>query len=172
MFEKKQSVNQDFKNSYSRIIRINTQFKLQCTHQYSAEDLNQFYQDYRKLIQSFNLIQCAVQEQIKMIRKRFKKKRHNQFYTGSPHRAMSSLLCTTCRESSTNSINCLHTINQQIPTPRRNQYPAKLIYCSPQANSYSQTSQFLLPVEIKTLQIDLLLPATSNQFQQKTQAYF
>jgi len=92
MFEKKQSVNQDFKNSYSRIIRINTQFMLQCTHQYSAEDLNQFYQDYRKLIQSFNLIQYAVQEQIKIIRKGFKKKRHNQFYTGSPLRATSSLL--------------------------------------------------------------------------------
>jgi len=26
----------------------NTEFKLQCTHQYSAEDLNQFYQDYQK----------------------------------------------------------------------------------------------------------------------------
>jgi len=130
MFEKKQSVNQDFINSYSWIIKINTQFKLHCTHQYTVEDLNQFYQDYQKLIQSFNLIQCAVQEQIKIIRKGFKKKRHNQFYTGSPHRAMSSLLCTTCKESSTNSINCSHTINQPIPTPRRNQYPAKLIYCS------------------------------------------
>jgi len=84
MFKKKQSVNQDFINSYSRIIRINTQFKLHCTHQYIVEVLNQFYQDYLKLNQSFNLIQCAVQEQIKMIRKRFKKKRHNQFYTGSP----------------------------------------------------------------------------------------
>jgi len=60
MFEKKQSVNQDFMNNYIRIIRINTQFKLHCTHQYTAEDLNQFYQDYQKLIQSFNLIQCAV----------------------------------------------------------------------------------------------------------------
>jgi len=161
MFEKNQSVNQDFKNNYSRIIRINTQFKLQCTHQYSAEDLNQFYQDYRKLIQSFNLIQCAVQEQIKIIRKGFKKKRHNQFYTGSPHRATSSLLCTTYRESSTNSINCSHTINQPISTPHRNQYPAKLIYCSPQSPinfsrntrliPIAQTSQFLLPVEIRTL---------------------
>ena len=119
MFEKKQSVNQD----YSRMIRINTQFKLHCTHQYTAEDLNQFYQDYLKLIQSFNLIQCAVQEQIKMIRKGFKKKRHSQFYTGSPYRATSSLLCTTYRESSTNSINCSHTI----------------------------INQFLLPVEISTL---------------------
>jgi len=35
---------------------INIEFKLQYTHQYSAEDLNQFYQDYQKLIQSFNLI--------------------------------------------------------------------------------------------------------------------
>ena len=117
MFEKKQSVNQDFINCY-------TQLKLHCTHQYTAEDLNQFYQDYQELIQSFNLIHCVVQEQIKMIRKRFKKKRHNQFYVGSPHRATSSLLCTTCRESSTNSINCSHTINQPIPTPRRNQNPA------------------------------------------------
>jgi len=83
------------------------------------------------------------------------------FYTGSPHRATSSLLCTTCKESSTNSINCSHTINQPIPTPRRNQYPAKLIYCSPQPlinfskNTrlipIAQTSQFLLPVEIRTL---------------------
>jgi len=79
MFETKPSVNQDFINCYSRIIRINTQFKLHRTHQYTAKDLNQFYQDYLKLIQSFNLIQCAVQEQIKMIRKGFKKKRHNQF---------------------------------------------------------------------------------------------
>ena len=177
MFEKKQSINQDFKNNYSRIIRINTQ----CTHQYSVEDLNQFFQDYRKLIQAFNLIQCAVQEQIKMIRKRFKKKRHNQFYTGLPHRATSSLLCTTCRESSTNSINCSHTINQPISTPRRNQYPAKLIHCSspqPPINfsrnirltPIAQTCQFLLPVEIRTLQIDPLLPAAFNQFQQKPQA--
>jgi len=151
MFEKKQSINQDFKNNYSRIIRINTQ----CTHQYSVEDLNQFFQDYRKLIQAFNLIQCAVQEQIKMIRKRFKKKRHNQFYTGLPHRATSSLLCTTCRESSTNSINCSHTINQPISTPRRNQYAAKLIHCSPQppnnfeqkhqANSYSPNQSISTP---------------------------
>jgi len=63
MFEKKQSVNQNFKNNYNRIIRINTQFKLQCTHQYSAEDLNQFYQDYRKLIQSFNSVCSARTDQ-------------------------------------------------------------------------------------------------------------
>jgi len=116
----------------------------------------------------------------RIIRKGFKKKRHNQFYTGSPHRATSSLLCTTCRESSTNSINCSHTINQPISTPRRNQYPAKLIHCSPQPpinfsrntrlTPIAQTSQFLLPVEIRTLQIDPLLPAASNQFQQKPQA--
>jgi len=159
--KKKQSVNQDFMNNYSRIIRINTQFKLHCTHQYTVEYLNQFYQDYQKLIQSFNLIQCAVQEQIKIIRKGFKKKRHNQFYTGSPHRATSSLLYITCKESSTNSINCSHTINQPIPTPRRNQNPAKLIYCSPQPPinfsrntrliPIAQTSQFLLPVEIRNL---------------------
>jgi len=49
----------------------NTEFKLQCTHQYSAEDLSQFYQDYHKLIQSFNLIQYAVQEQIKIMREGF-----------------------------------------------------------------------------------------------------
>ena len=121
-----------------------------------------------------------MQEQIKIIRKGFKKKRHNQFYTGSPHRATSSLLYTTCRESSTNSINCSHTINQPISTPCRNQYPAKLIHCSPQPpinfsrntrlTPIGQTSQFLLPVEIRTLQIDPLLPAASNQFQQKPQA--
>jgi len=40
MFEKKQSINQDFMNNYNRLIRINTEFKLQCTNQYSAEDLN------------------------------------------------------------------------------------------------------------------------------------
>ena len=62
----------------------NTEFKLQCTNQYSAENLNQFYQDYHKLIQSFNLIQYTVQQQIKIMREGFKKKRHNQFYTGSP----------------------------------------------------------------------------------------
>ena len=63
-----------------------------------------------------------MQEQIKNMREGFKKKRHNQFYTGSPFpRATSSLLCTTCKESSTNSINCSHTINHPIPTPRRNQ---------------------------------------------------
>jgi len=101
----------------------NTEFKLQYTNQYSAENLNQFYQDYHKLIQSFNLIQYAVQEQIKIMREGFKKKRYNQFYTGSPQRATSSLLCTTCKESSTNLINCSHTINQPIPTPRRNQEP-------------------------------------------------
>jgi len=54
IFEMKQSVNQDFLNNYSRLIWINTEFKLQCTNQYSVEDLNQFYQDYQKLIQSFN----------------------------------------------------------------------------------------------------------------------
>ena len=64
--------------------KTNIEFKLQCTHQYSAEDLNYFYQDYQKLIQSFNLIQYAVQEQINIMREGFKKKRHNQFYTGSP----------------------------------------------------------------------------------------
>jgi len=100
--------------------KTNTRFKLQCTYQYSAEDLSQLYQDYQKLIQSFNLIQYAVQEQIKIMREGFKKKRHNQFYTGSTQRATSSLLCTTCKESSTNSINCSHTINQPIPTPRKN----------------------------------------------------
>jgi len=142
MFEKKQSVNQDFKKSYSRIIRINTQFKLHCTHQYTAEDLNQFYQDYLKLIQYFNLIQRAVQEQIKMIRKGFKKKRHNQFYTSSPHRATFSLLCTTCKESSINSINCFHTINQPISTSRK----------------------------ISTLLNWSTAPTVSNQFQQKHQA--
>ena len=130
------SVNQDFKNNYSRIIRINTQFKLHCTHQYTVEDLNQFYQDYLKLIQSFNLIQRAVQEQIKMIRKGFKKKRHNQFYTGSPHRATSSLLCTTCRESSTNSINCFHTINQPISTPRKTDVILQIIKFSSNAINF------------------------------------
>ena len=103
--------------------KTNIEFKLQCTHQCSAEDLNQFYQDYQKLIQSFNSIQYVVQEQIKIMREGFKKKRHSQFYTGSPQRAMSSLLCTTYKESSTNSINCSHTINKPIPTPRRNQEP-------------------------------------------------
>jgi len=58
----------------------NTEFKLQCTNQYSAEDLNQFYQDYQKLIQSFNLIQYAVQEQIKIMREGFKKKRQSILY--------------------------------------------------------------------------------------------
>jgi len=153
-------------------------------------------------------------------KKRVQEEETQSIYTGSPHRATSSLLCTTCRESSTNSINCSHTINQPISTPRRNQYPAKLIHCSPQPPinfsrntrlipiaqtsqfllpveirtllnwftaprslqsisaehprliSIAQTNQFLLPVEIKTLQIDLLLPTASNQFQQKTQAYF
>jgi len=52
--EKNQSVKQYFLNNYSRLIRTNTEFKLQYTNQYSAEDLNQFYQDYQKLIQSFN----------------------------------------------------------------------------------------------------------------------
>jgi len=66
-----------------------------------------------------------------------------------------------CKENSTNSINCSHTINQPIPTPRRNQNPAKLIYCSPQPPinfsrntrliPIAQTSQFLLPVEIRNL---------------------
>jgi len=119
MVETKQSVNQDFINCYSWIIRIN--HTIQVTH----------------------------------IRKGFKKKRHNQFYTGSPHRAMTSLLCTTYRESFTNSINCSHTINQQISTPRRNQNPAKLIQCSlqplinfsrkPQANSYSPDQSISTP---------------------------
>ena len=58
----------------------NTEFKLQCTNQYSVEDLNQFYQDYQKLIQSFNLIQYAVQEQIKIMREGFKKKRQSILY--------------------------------------------------------------------------------------------
>jgi len=70
--------------------------------------------------------------------------------------------------------------NQSISTPRRNQYPAKLIHCSPQPpinfsrntrlTPIAQTCQFLLPVEIRTLQIDPLLPAASNQLQQKPQA--
>jgi len=62
----------------------NIEFKLQYTNQYSAENLNQFCQDYQRLIQSFNLIQYAVQEQIKIMREGFKKNKHNQFYTGSP----------------------------------------------------------------------------------------
>jgi len=62
----------------------NTEFKLQYTNQYSAENLIQFYQDYQRLIQSFNLIQYAVQKQIKIMREGFKKNKHNQFYTGSP----------------------------------------------------------------------------------------
>jgi len=78
--------------------------------------------------------------QCKVMREGFKKKRHNQFYTGSSQRATSSLLCTTCKESFTNSINYSHTINQPIPTPRRNQ------------------------------NLNQLLPAVSNQFQQKHQA--
>jgi len=60
MVETKQSINQDFINCYSCIIRIN--HTIEVTHQYTAEDLNQFYQDYQKLIQSFNLIHCVVQE--------------------------------------------------------------------------------------------------------------
>ena len=108
----------------------NIEFKLQCTHQYSVEDLNQFYQDYQKLVQSFNLIQYAVQEQIKIMREGFKKKRHNQFYTGSPQRATSSLLCTTCKESSTNSINCHIQLINQFLLPIEIKNPAKLINCS------------------------------------------
>jgi len=81
------------------------------------------------------------------------RRRDNQFYIGSPQRATSSLLCTPCKESSTNSINCSHTINQPIPTPRRNQNPTKLINCSPQPpinfSRNTQLTQFLLPVEIK-----------------------
>jgi len=53
--EKNQSDKQDFFDSYNRFIRTNTEFKLQCTNQYLAENLNHFYQDYHKLIQSFNL---------------------------------------------------------------------------------------------------------------------
>jgi len=34
--------------------KTNIEFKLQYTNQYPAENLNQFYQDYKKLIQSFN----------------------------------------------------------------------------------------------------------------------
>jgi len=46
------------------VSETNTEFKLQYTNQYSAENLNQFYQDYQRLIQSFNLVKYAVQEQI------------------------------------------------------------------------------------------------------------
>jgi len=52
--EKNQSVKQDFFGNYKRFIRTNTKFNLQCTNQYPAENLNQFYQDYQNLIQSFN----------------------------------------------------------------------------------------------------------------------
>jgi len=52
--EKNQSDKQDFFDSYNRFIRTNTEFKLQCTNQHPAENLNQFYQDYHKLIQFFN----------------------------------------------------------------------------------------------------------------------
>jgi len=52
--EKNQSVKQDFFDNYSKFIRTNTEFNLQCTNQYPTENLNQFYQDYHKLIQSFN----------------------------------------------------------------------------------------------------------------------
>jgi len=52
--EKYQFYKQDFFDSYSRFSKTNTEFKLQCTNQYLAENLNQFYQDYQKLIQSFN----------------------------------------------------------------------------------------------------------------------
>jgi len=56
-------------------------------------------------------------------------------------RATSSLLCTTCKESSTKTINCSHTINQPIPTPCKNQ---------------------------ETYWNDQLLPATPNQFSRNT----
>jgi len=52
--KKNQSVKQDFFGNYNRFIRTNTEFKLQCINQYLVENLNQFYQDYQKLIQSFN----------------------------------------------------------------------------------------------------------------------
>ena len=73
-----------------------------------------------------------MQEQIKNMREGFKKKRHNQFYTGSPFpRATSSLLCTTYKESSTNSIVHIQLINQFLP-PVEIKNPAKLINYSPQ----------------------------------------
>jgi len=49
-----QSVKQHFFDNYNKFIRTNTKFNLQCTNQYPAKNLNQFYQDYQKLIQSFN----------------------------------------------------------------------------------------------------------------------
>jgi len=51
---KTKSVKKDFFGNYNKFIRTNTEFKLQCTNQYLVENLNQFYQDYHKLIQSFN----------------------------------------------------------------------------------------------------------------------
>jgi len=129
------------------------EFKLQCTNQYSAKDINQFYHDYQKLIQSFNLIQYAVQEQIKIMRKGFKKKRHNQFYTGSPqglHPVFSAPLAK--KVPLTQLIVHIQLINQfLLPVEIKN--PAKLINCSPQLpinfSRNTRLTQFLLPVEIK-----------------------
>ena len=122
--EKNKSDKQNFFDSYNRFIR--NQYRIQVTMHTSIfsrglkpvlsrlPEINSIFQ--------FNSI-CSARTNQDYEREGFKKKRHNQFYTGSPQRAMSSLLYTTCKESSTNSINCLHTINHPISTPRRNQEP-------------------------------------------------
>jgi len=43
--------------------------------------------------------------------RRVKKRRHDQFYTGSSFLATSNLLCPSSKESSTKSISCSLTIN-------------------------------------------------------------
>jgi len=62
-------------------------------------------------------------------------------------------LYTTCKESSTNSINFSHTINQPISTPCRNQEPCwidqLLLHLPINFSRNTKLTQFLLPVEIK-----------------------
>jgi len=96
-----------------------------------------------------------MQEQIKIMREGFKKKRHNQFYTGSPQGLCPVFSAQLAKKVPlTQLIIHMQLINQFLLSVEIKN-PAKLINCSPQLpinfSRNTKLTQFLLPVEIKNL---------------------
>jgi len=109
--EKNQSIKQDFFGNYSRFIRTNTKFNLQCTNQHPAENLNQFYQDYHKLIQSSSRVKTA---------------EHNQLYWFTlPQGLRSVFFAPQAKKISLSLVNCLHQTITQFLLPVRIKHPLK-----------------------------------------------
>jgi len=81
------------------------------------------------------------------MREGFKKKRHNQFYTGSPQGLRPIFPAPLAKKVPLTQL----IVHIQLPVEIKN--PAKLINCSPQLpinfSRNTKLTQFLLPVEIK-----------------------